>query len=54
MPKKKPGMTPEEQSRKFIEEVERLIEAGELDPAEADEALNELVSWAAAHPEKQK
>lgn len=52
MPTKKPGKTPEEQSRRFIEEVEKLIEVGELDPADADEALNDLVLWAAAHPER--
>jgi hypothetical protein len=52
MPTKKPGMTPEEQRRKFIEEVEKLIEVGELEPADADEALDDLVRWAAAHPER--
>lgn len=36
-------MTPEEQSKKFIEEVERLIEAGELDPTEAEAAVDRLV-----------
>jgi hypothetical protein len=38
MLKKKPGMTPEEQSEKFRQEAERLIAAGELDPTAADRA----------------
>jgi hypothetical protein len=43
MPKKKPGMTPEEQSEKFRQEAERLIAAGELDPTEAESAMDRLV-----------
>lgn len=43
MPKKKPGMTPEEQSKKFKAEVERLVKAGQLDPEEAGDALDKLV-----------
>jgi hypothetical protein len=43
MPKKKPGMTPEEQRAKFESEVERLIAAGELDPEEADKRMEQLV-----------
>jgi polyhydroxyalkanoate synthesis regulator phasin len=43
MPKKKPGMTPEEQSERFKSEVERLIAAGELNPTDADAALDGLV-----------
>ena len=35
MPKKKPGMTPEEQSERFKVEAERLIADGELNPTEA-------------------
>jgi hypothetical protein len=35
-PKKKPGMTPEEQSEKFKREAQSLIDAGDLNPAEAD------------------
>jgi hypothetical protein len=42
MPKKKPGMTPEEQSEKFREAVRELEAAGELDPTKAEEALNLL------------
>ena len=43
MPKKKPGMTPEEQSKKFKAEVERLVAAGELDPVEAERTMDRLV-----------
>lgn len=39
MPKKKPGMTPEEQSQKFKEAAQKLIDAGELNPIEADERM---------------
>lgn len=42
MPKKKPGMTPEEQSEAFKREAQRLIDAGELNPTEADAALERL------------
>lgn len=40
MPKKKRKETQEEQSARFRAEVERLIKAGELNPAEADERFN--------------
>jgi len=43
MPKKMPGMTPEEQSQKFRDTVRELTDAGELNPTEADEALDKLV-----------
>ena len=46
MPKKLNPETPEEQSERFKREVERLIEAGELNPIEADEALDRLVKRA--------
>jgi hypothetical protein len=48
MPKKKPGMTPEEQSEAFKREAQRLIDAGELSPTEADAALDRLVREGAA------
>lgn len=44
MPKKKPGMTPEEQGEKFREAVRELIDAGELNPTEADEAMERALS----------
>lgn len=43
MPKAKNPLTPEEQRKRFEEEVRRLISAGELDPERADEALDNLV-----------
>ena len=43
MPKKKNQETQAEQSARFLAEVERLIAAGELNPEEAEEALDRLV-----------
>lgn len=43
MPKKKPGMSPEEQSEAFKEKVRELIAAGELNPTEADAMFDKLV-----------
>ena len=44
MPKsKKPKETPEQQAARFRAEVERLIAAGELNPTEADAAVDNLV-----------
>lgn len=43
MPRKKPGMTPEEQSEAFKREAQRRIDAGELSPTEADAALDALI-----------
>jgi polyhydroxyalkanoate synthesis regulator phasin len=48
MPKKKNPETQEQQSARFIAEVERLIAAGELNPTEAEKALNDLVKYAKA------
>ncbi len=44
MPKKKPGMTPEEQSEAFRQRVRELIDAGELDPTEADAAFERALA----------
>ena len=43
MPKKRPGMTPDEQRAKFESEVERLVAAGELDREEAERKMDWLV-----------
>jgi hypothetical protein len=43
MPKKQVTLTPDEQSRRFKAEVQRLIDAGELNPTEADAAMDKLV-----------
>lgn len=51
MPKKKPGMTPEEQSERFKADAQTLIDAGELSPTDADAALDRLVRKAATKGE---
>jgi hypothetical protein len=43
MPRKKQPESPEEQSARFRAEVERLVAAGELNPTEADKALDRIV-----------
>ncbi|HRW60318.1 MAG TPA: hypothetical protein P5340_06665 [Defluviicoccus sp.] len=43
MPKKKKTETQEDQSVRFRAEVERLIAAGELNPAEADRNFSTLL-----------
>lgn len=52
MPAKKRKETPEEQAARFRAEVGRLIDAGELSPTEAEEALDKLVSRGAKAPSK--
>lgn len=47
MPKKLPGMTPEEQSEKFREAVRERIADGTLNPIEADEAFERALDKAA-------
>lgn len=43
MPKKKKPESDAEQSARFLAEVERLVAAGELNPIDADAALEQLV-----------
>ena len=43
MPKKKNQESQEEQSERFKKTVADLVAAGELNPTEADKALNQLV-----------
>ncbi len=43
MPKAKPRMTAKEQSAAFKREAQRRIDAGELNPINADVALDDLV-----------
>ena len=50
MPAKKKQETEAEQAARFRAEVERLIEAGELSPTDADEALDRLVRERALPP----
>ena len=44
MPKKKEPESQNEQSARFRAEVERLIAAGELSPADADDKFERLLS----------
>ena len=43
MPKKENRESPEEQSERFKREAQRLIDAGELNPTEAEAAVDRLV-----------
>lgn len=43
MPKKKRQETQAEQSKRFREHAQKLIEAGELNPIEAEAAVDRLV-----------
>lgn len=47
MPKKEKQETQAEQSERFIREAQRLIDAGELNPTEAEDRLNRLVNRSA-------
>lgn len=49
MPKKSKQETQEEQSERFRKEVQKLVDAGELNPTEADAALDKLVRRSASH-----
>lgn len=42
MPEKKHKETPEEQGERYKRNAQRLIDAGELNPTEADAALERL------------
>ncbi|MCZ4342721.1 hypothetical protein O4H52_13960 [Sphingomonadaceae bacterium G21617-S1] len=44
MPKKQPGMTPEEQSEKFKQAVRDAVADGTLSPTEADAAFERLIA----------
>jgi hypothetical protein len=50
MPKKLRPEKPEEQSERFRTEAQRMIDAGELSPTDADEALDRLVRRAREKP----
>ena len=43
MPKKQNAESAKEQSNRFEREAQRLIDAGELNPTEADAAVDNLV-----------
>lgn len=50
MPKRKGEETPEEQGARFIRDVQRMIDAGELSPTDAEKALDALVRKAKTPP----
>jgi hypothetical protein len=52
MPRKKNPESPEDQAKRFREEVQRRIDAGELSTTDADEALESLVRNARREPSK--
>jgi polyhydroxyalkanoate synthesis regulator phasin len=54
MPKKKKQESAEEQSERFREAVREMIDAGELNPTEADEAFDRLVRKAGSQGVQQK
>lgn len=43
VPKEKPTEPPDEQSKRFVADAQRMIDAGELNPTEADKALDAMV-----------
>jgi hypothetical protein len=47
MPKKAKPETPKQQSARFKREAQKLIDAGELSPTDAGEAMDRLVRTAA-------
>ena len=48
MPKPKETLSPDEQSQRFRDEVQRRIDAGELNPTEADAALDRMLAGQAS------
>lgn len=52
MPKKKQAETQEEQSERFRKAVRELIDAGELNPTEADAAFEKLIEGVAHSPKR--
>jgi hypothetical protein len=51
MPKKKAELRQSEQSKRFVEEVKRLIDAGELSPTEAEERFELALRRATKAPQ---
>jgi polyhydroxyalkanoate synthesis regulator phasin len=43
VPEKKTKEPPDEQSKRFMEEAQRMIDAGELNPTEARASMDKLV-----------
>lgn len=53
MPKKKHPEKPEDQAKRFRAKVQELIDAGELSPTDADDALDKLVRQSQTPPKQQ-
>ena len=53
MPKKQNPESPKEQSERFRREAQKLIDAGELSPTEAEAALDKLVRSSATKSDSQ-
>jgi hypothetical protein len=53
MPKAKNKLTPEEQRKRFKAEAQKLIDAGELNPTDADRMLDRLVRTSADQKARQ-
>lgn len=55
MPKKQSAERPEDQVRRFEAEVQKLIDAGELNPTEAEFALDQMLrKQVGSSPERAK
>lgn len=50
MPKKQNPESPEDQSERFKREAQKLVDAGELSPTDADKALNGLLRRSVPRP----
>jgi len=50
MPRKKQHESQAKQSARFRSEVQKLIDAGELNPTDAEEAMDKLVRRSASQP----
>ncbi len=46
VPKKKQTEPPDVQSKRFVEDAQRMIDAGELSPTEADAVMDRVVRTA--------
>ena len=50
MPPRKKSLTQKEQSERFRKAAQDMIDAGELDPTEADAAMDKLVRRSGSKP----
>ena len=52
VPKKKPTEPPDEQSRRFVADAQRMIDAGELNPIEGEKQLQNIASFSGLEAKK--